>query len=84
MRLTKRAANSPVGTAWVIAEALYGAATFGSHVSQLYKRLDACRHSGESEAVTQDRNRTDDRGLHYKHAVFALFVGMDGPGQRRL
>jgi hypothetical protein len=60
-----------------IVEALYGVASFRSHVSQPCGRLDACRQSGDPEAVTQDRIGTDDCGLHYRHAVAHLLVVMD-------
>jgi hypothetical protein len=58
-------------------EALYGAASFRSHVNRLCGRLDARRQSGDPEALTQDRNCADDSGLHYRHAVSHFLAVMD-------
>ena len=60
-----------------MAEARWGAASFQSHLSQLCGPLDACRQSGDPEAVTQDRNRTGDGSLHYGHAASHFLVVMD-------
>jgi len=54
------------------------------HASQLCLGLDACRQSGDPEAVTQDRNGTDDCGLRHRHAVSHFLVVMDVLGPETL